>query len=63
MGADPAPDHVGLPVNLLFSILEGCSAVISPGHFEYAVGSLHTLDAEAHKLSDGYFESLLVFGR
>jgi hypothetical protein len=74
MGTDPTPDDVRLSLDLLFSVLERCSAIVGPCHLEDATGSLDTFDAKAlterslslqifHKPIDGKAEPPLVFGR
>lgn len=52
MRADSAPDNVGLPLDLLLSILEGCSTIAGPGHLEDGIRSLHALDAKP--LAEGF---------
>jgi hypothetical protein len=46
MRANSAPDDVRLSFDLLLAILEGCTTVIGPGHFEDAISAFDTFDAK-----------------
>lgn len=74
VSANPPPDHVRLPLDLLYSILESSAPVLGPGHLEDALGALDALDAKPfpegplrleilHELGYGKLEALLIFGR
>ncbi len=46
VSSDPAPNHMGFPLDVLLSVLEGRTTIIRPRHLEDSLRAPNALDAK-----------------